>query len=326
MNFVTDLFGTRENDVTEDPIWDLDSGQAEESGLEFGFGPGLGSRMGLRVVGLDSESDSDEFEVNSGFVNNDDDNYDGFGASNNNYHASENEREEFDWEEVSERIHIEERENLNSLINRIEEISVSSNISTSEGENSSLGDDEGAEEEHNLEWEVLLAVNNLERALEEENNNSGSEGPRTNLHEDYILAMEYDALFGQLVEDETALKGSPPAAKSVVENLPWMVFTKEDVGENNNSICAVCKDEFTGGEKLTRMPCCHLYHGDCILPWLSMRNTCPLCRYELPTDDADYERRRNERVGNGMTTRMADDRQSRTRVKTNSRSSSPPDP
>ncbi|KAK6154946.1 hypothetical protein DH2020_009194 [Rehmannia glutinosa] len=314
LNFVTDLFEPRHSHVTEDLIWDLDSGQADESAFEFGFGPGLGSSMGLRVVGMDSESDSAELEVNSGFIiNDDDDNYDSFGVSNDNFHTSENEREEFEWEEVSERTQFDERDNLNLLINGIEEITVSSEISSSEDENSNLGDDEGTEEARNIEWEVLLAVNNLESTFDfeysEEIDNPRSEVSRINLPEDYILTMEYDALFGQLVENENALKGSPPAAKSVVENLPSVVLTKEEIGENNNVVCAVCKDEFAVGENVSKLPCCHLYHGDCILPWLGIRNTCPVCRYELPTDDADYEKRKNERVGSGITTtpRLVDD-------------------
>jgi len=54
--------------------------------------------------------------------------------------------------------------------------------------------------------------------------------------------------------------------------------------------CAVCKVEYEEGEECIVMPCEHIFHGECIKTWLKMHNTCPICRWELPTDDKEYER------------------------------------
>ncbi|KAF5818084.1 putative transcription factor C2H2 family [Helianthus annuus] len=127
-----------------------------------------------------------------------------------------------------------------------------------------------------LEWEVLLNTRNLE--------------PNPDLA-DYNYT-DYEMLFGQFLDSDSSSSGRPPASITVVENLSSVVITDE--GFENNTVCAVCKDEIGVGLIAKKLPCDHLYHGDCILPWLGIRNTCPVCRYELLTDDPEYERRKAE--------------------------------
>nr|XP_043607286.1 E3 ubiquitin-protein ligase CIP8-like [Erigeron canadensis] len=227
--------------------------------------------LGLRATGIESESDIEELtEVND---------------ENNDTHVVN--LDHF-WECPSfdaDRIVVHERneqEGLSSVIDRIEEIPASSGIS-SDGD-ASVGA---------FEWEFLLAVNNLERDLDLETDVGEGGG--------FVYTPEFDTLIGQFVETVRALRGSPPAAKSFVDSLPCVVLN------DDHEICAVCKDEILIEEKVTQLPCRHHYHGECIVPWLSIRNTCPVCRFELPTDDVDYERSKNRendddelRVGSGF--------------------------
>jgi hypothetical protein len=83
------------------------------------------------------------------------------------------------------------------------------------------------------------------------------------------------------------LTSKPPAARSAVEALPSAVLAAGEEGEGEE--CAVCKDGVATGDRVKRMPCSHRYHEECIVPWLEVRNSCPLCRFELPTDDPKYE-------------------------------------
>ncbi|NP_001318096.1 E3 ubiquitin-protein ligase RNF181 isoform X2 [Mus musculus] len=84
----------------------------------------------------------------------------------------------------------------------------------------------------------------------------------------------------------------PPAAKAVVESLPRTVISSAKADLK----CPVCLLEFEAEETVIEMPCHHLFHSNCILPWLSKTNSCPLCRHELPTDDDSYEEHKKDKA------------------------------
>ncbi|PWA84496.1 RING/U-box superfamily protein [Artemisia annua] len=103
---------------------------------------------------------------------------------------------------------------------------------------------------------------------------------------DYLDARSFEELLERLAEADNSRRGPPPAALSFVNNLERVVVNNAD---HNGLACAICKDLLTVGNVVNQLPCHHLYHPSCIKPWLSNRNTCPLCRFEVPTDDVDYE-------------------------------------
>ncbi|KAK9059898.1 hypothetical protein SSX86_020602 [Deinandra increscens subsp. villosa] len=109
---------------------------------------------------------------------------------------------------------------------------------------------------------------------------------------DYVDAAGYEALLQTLAESDSGKRGAPPAASYAVEALPTV-----EVKSTETEVCTICKDKLVNNEEeiVKQLPCGHMYHGDCIVPWLGSRNTCPVCRYELPTDDPEYEEDRKKR-------------------------------
>ena len=88
----------------------------------------------------------------------------------------------------------------------------------------------------------------------------------------------------------------PPASTRAIRQLPTVSVTPEDLVDENNRECCICFEEHKIRDKVSRLPCAHIYHPQCIVQWLVKNNTCPQCRYELPTDNVVYERGRMERM------------------------------
>ncbi|CAO2145377.1 unnamed protein product [Urochloa humidicola] len=68
-----------------------------------------------------------------------------------------------------------------------------------------------------------------------------------------------------------------PAPAASIDALPTVEVSEP--GE----VCAICKDDLPVGAAATRLPCGHLYDSSCIVAWLEVHNSCPVCRSRLPS-------------------------------------------
>ncbi|KAA8516402.1 hypothetical protein F0562_016695 [Nyssa sinensis] len=102
---------------------------------------------------------------------------------------------------------------------------------------------------------------------------------------EFLMDSGFNHLLDQLTQLESNGLGRfdrPPASKAAIESLPTIKIGASHVVTESH--CAVCKEPFELEADAREMPCKHIYHSDCILPWLSIRNSCPVCRHELPAD------------------------------------------
>ena len=97
-------------------------------------------------------------------------------------------------------------------------------------------------------------------------------------------------------------QGNPPASKSAIDKLKHFKMEKKyckksdkDPNKLEFPECSICLMEVTEGQDTILLPCGHMFHDGCVTKWLGIHNTCPLCRFELATDNVEYERQRNQR-------------------------------
>ncbi|XP_027336595.1 probable E3 ubiquitin-protein ligase RHC2A [Abrus precatorius] len=102
---------------------------------------------------------------------------------------------------------------------------------------------------------------------------------------EFLLGSGFDRLLEQLSQIEINGIGRyehPPASKAAIDSLPTIEIDESHLAMESH--CAVCKEPFELNTAVREMPCKHIYHPDCILPWLALHNSCPVCRHELPSD------------------------------------------
>ncbi|KAH1051895.1 hypothetical protein AAZX31_08G183200 [Glycine max] len=120
----------------------------------------------------------------------------------------------------------------------------------------------------------------------------------TDDHDDTLFENNalLDDFIDGVIQNNNNRPGPPPAASSAIAALPMVKLTQTHLASDPN--CPICKDEFLLDMEARELPCKHFYHSDCIIPWLRMHNTCPVCRYELQgvtsANNANYYRLQND--------------------------------
>ncbi|XP_031286036.1 E3 ubiquitin-protein ligase RING1-like, partial [Pistacia vera] len=126
--------------------------------------------------------------------------------------------------------------------------------------------------------------------LEPRDNNNNNNNDNINYAD-----VEMDSMH-QIIEEMTQndRPGPPPAARAVIDALPRVRISEYHLMQS----CPVCKEEFEVEGEVRELPCKHLYHSECIIPWLRLHNTCPVCRYEVKDRDEDQDEENDNRNEN----------------------------
>ncbi|KIJ40826.1 hypothetical protein M422DRAFT_32112 [Sphaerobolus stellatus SS14] len=124
---------------------------------------------------------------------------------------------------------------------------------------------------------------------------------------DYVVNDEaLQALMAELMNG-AAPPGEPPTPEEVMDGLPRIAL--RDDHPMFNETCSICHEPFNpalaaaadaddelSGTKAkepeaqkeeqteqlgVELPCKHAFHEECIMPWLKMKSSCPVCRTSL---------------------------------------------
>lgn len=92
--------------------------------------------------------------------------------------------------------------------------------------------------------------------------------------------------------DAQSLSDAMDKSKEVSKTLQISLRTR-----HREHTCIICTEDMSVGTEQLTLPCQHLFHPTCIIPWLEKCNVCPMCRYKLPTDgrtQSENERREED--------------------------------
>lgn len=126
---------------------------------------------------------------------------------------------------------------------------------------------------------------------------------------DFVVGSGFDLLLQHLAQiGPNGYAGvNPPAKKEAIEAMASVI-------NEEKMQCTICLEDVGIGSEAKEMPCKHKFHSGCIVSWLKIHSTCPVCRFRMPPEDSSVEANL-ELTGNGesQTSELVRGREERSR-------------
>ena len=108
--------------------------------------------------------------------------------------------------------------------------------------------------------------------------------PGTNLKRSFIPFSDLDIFdFGQIHEGLN--KYDNPTDTDILNELPETEIDDVSLLDSERKNCIICTVGFKCGDKVTMLPCIHMFHTNCIQNWLKSKNFCPFCKMKLTKEN-----------------------------------------
>ncbi|KAK4371347.1 hypothetical protein RND71_010822 [Anisodus tanguticus] len=113
------------------------------------------------------------------------------------------------------------------------------------------------------------------------NNNSNVSNNSSSSSHGSSPIVDNELVFVQQGIDEEILRNYPKLLYSQAK----VHYHKEDIDDDIASGCSICLADYKDNDMLKLLSNCgHIFHVNCIDPWLRLHSTCPICRNSpLPT-------------------------------------------
>lgn len=99
---------------------------------------------------------------------------------------------------------------------------------------------------------------------------------------DFVDGSGFDLLLQHLaqISPNGYASVNPPTKKEAIEAM-------ESVINDEKLQCTICLEDVEIGDIAKEMPCKHKFHGDCIVSWLKLHSSCPVCRFQMPCEESN---------------------------------------